>query len=88
MSNTYYTTEDDEDAKKYKDAYVDYIKQFTTYYRSQYDNVNPSDAEIDTMANKVHDNIIKYRRVPKSVIRYYYNTVPNSVTYRTFICYV
>ena len=60
MSQTYYTTEDVEDAKKYKDAYVDYIKQFTTYYRSQYDNVNPSDADIDTMANKVHDNIIKY----------------------------
>ena len=55
MSQTYYTTENADDLKKYKDAYVDFIKQFTTYYKSQYDNVDPTDDAIDAMANKVLD---------------------------------
>ena len=36
MSQSYYVTENEDDLKKYRDAYVGYIKTFTQYYRSQY----------------------------------------------------
>jgi len=55
MSQSYYVTENEDDLKKYRDAYVGYIKTFTQYYRSQYPEVNPTDEEIDTMANKIYE---------------------------------
>ena len=55
MSQSYYVTTNADDLEKYKNAYVNYIKTFSKYYRSQYDEVDASDEAIDAMAEKIYE---------------------------------
>ena len=55
MSQSYYVTTNADDLEKYKNAYVNYIKTFSKYYRSQYDEVDASDEAIDVMAEKIYE---------------------------------
>ena len=55
MSQSYYVTTNADDLEKYKNAYVNYIKTFSKYYRSQYDEVDAADEAIDAMAEKIYE---------------------------------
>merc|ERR1719334_1725975 len=54
MSQSYYLTEVEDDRKKYKDAYVGYIEEFSKYFRDQMETGQSDDA-ISKMANKIYD---------------------------------
>ena len=52
MSQTYFTTENEADKKKYKDAYVGYIRNFANKYAETY---GLESGNVDAMAEKIYE---------------------------------
>lgn len=54
MSQSYFTTATDADKAKYKEAYIGFVKEFSTKYNQDY-QLGKTEAAIDAMAKKVYD---------------------------------
>ena len=54
MSQSFYLTENDEDFKKYKNAYVEYVVEFASKMRDDF-GTSTQDSKIQKMAEKIYE---------------------------------
>ena len=79
MSQTYFTTTNEADKKKYKDAYTGYIKNFSNYYAQQYELPGASAERIDAMAEKIYEF---ERQIAENMWTKVENRDPANTTYK------